>query len=151
MAPHHDAFTSTPSIPPRDVVLVAVLGLVVASLGGYLCGLAIDAWGGLGAISIWGTGWAAGAVTRKLITPHRLAGMTLVGATVLAAVVAETLWIERNIVGVEHWLDAFMKLPQFARQFSGDVLVAVLLTIFGASSAYRQAGMRYRYVAVMDP
>ena len=139
-----------PPPAPRDLAITVVLTIAAALGGGYVCGLVLDKYGEFGSVSLWLLGWIVGAVAAKLIKPHRVAGYLLAGGVVAAFVVAEVCWIRLNIENAEQWWEAAKRFPLFLQQFQLSALIAGLMTFFGAGSAYRQAGQRVRYVAVVD-
>lgn len=128
--------------------IIGALSLLTVVVGGYLSGCAIDRFGAMGAVAIWATGGIAGFVAAKLVSPDRAFGYLLAAAVVVAFLVAETCWIHWHIKGAETLTAAVALLPQFFSDYSTDALVGGVLTFFGASSAYRQAGIRYRYIPV---
>ena len=82
--------------------------------------------------------------------PRKVVGYAIAVAVILAMVIAEVCWIRWNIKGVDSWGAAIALLPQFCQQYQWDAIVAGLATFFGASSAYRRAGVRYRLVQVVE-
>ena len=147
-AAHAPASTGTSSLWDLGISIGLALATFVG--GGYLCGLALEQFGSLGAISLWATGGIAGFVAAKLIKPHKVAGYVLAAGVVLAFVVAEICWIHWNIVGAEEWPTAISMFPTFLKEYQMDALMGAIFTFFGAASAYRQAGRRYRYIQVVE-
>ncbi len=140
------------SLPHRDLLIGLALALILAALGGFLCGLAVDRFGQTGSISLWLAGGATGFLARKLLSrPHKAIGWMLAIANVVALVVAEVCWIHWNLVqGSESLLAAIRLLPEFVQSYQVSVLIAGIFTVFGAMSAYRQAGVRYHLVQVVE-
>ena len=120
--------------------------------GGFLCGVLVSEFGEFGSIALWGLGALAGFVSRKItVTPCKGVAWGLVVACAIAAVIAETCWLRWNTVpGQEGWLKAISLLPTFVQNYTLSAAMAVLFTAFGASSAFFQAGRRYRRVVVYE-
>ena len=63
----------------------------------------------------------------------------------------EVCWIYWNIEGGSESLYAAIRLlPKFVQTYQITVLIGAIFTVFGAMSAYRQAGVRYRLVEVAE-
>ena len=138
--------------PPRNVPLAILWAIAVATLGGYICGLAISEFGTFGAISLWGLGAGAGHVGRKLLgAPSRPVAWCLVVACVAALVFAEVSWVHWNTVqGEEGWWAAVGLLPAFVEEYSFSALVGGVFTGMGALSAFQQTARRYRIVMIVE-
>jgi hypothetical protein len=119
---------------------VCLLAILLALLGGFLTGLAMDYFrADLGAIVLWGSGALAGWLGRKLTTQaSRAMGWSLVAACIVAFAIALVCWIRWNIVGVASWWEALQLLPAAVQQYRVTVFVGAIFTLFGALSAYRQ-------------
>ena len=147
----NEAETSQADSIALDLAIAGGIGILVATLGGYLCGLAIEQFGELGSLSVAVLGWFGGTTVRKLMSrPRPLAGWILVIAVFVAIIVAETMWIRWNIKDVNDWGKAVSLLPQFCKQYSTSALFAGIFAVFGAISAYREAGIRYRVVQIVE-
>jgi hypothetical protein len=58
-------------------------------------------------------------------------------------------WIHIKIEGAdESWFKAISLLPAFVKQYRYSAISALIFSIFGAMSAWRQVSTRYRYVQV---
>ena len=138
--------------PTRGVGWVLLLAVLCATLGGYLCGLAVQAFGTAGFVSVWALGVMAGFVARKILaTPSRLAGWVLVVACVGAVTFAVVCWLHWcTVQGEESWWVAFTCLPVFVKEFYRAAMFAALFTAIGAWSAYSGAAIRYRMVRVRE-
>jgi hypothetical protein len=147
-----DAPRSPSMVSPVRIVAAIAWAVVVAVGGGLACGWLIMRYGEFGSIGLWGCGVIGGFVARKITGKGSQAvGIALVIACVLAALLAETWWIRENWnPPPTDWLDAFSKLPDFAKNFQISALTAALFCAFGAHSAWRQMGRRYRLVAVEE-
>ena len=138
--------------PPRNVPLAVLWAIVVAIIGGYVCGLAISRFGSVGSISLWGLGALAGHVGRKILgAPSRPVAWCLVTACTVAFVFAEVCWIHWNTVqGREGWWTAIGFLPAFVDEYSLSALIGAIFTFTGALSAFQQTARRYRIVMVVE-
>lgn len=135
----------------RDIGIGAAIAIVTALGGGYVCAKVIHGFGEMGVMLLLLLGWLAGSAARKLMTrPRKVVGYLIGGAVVLAMLIAEVAWIRWNIKDVESWGKAISLLPTFCQQYSMSAIIAVVCSIFGASSAYREAGVRYRIVQVVE-
>jgi len=138
---------------PQRLPIAIAWGVIVAVGGGFACGALLHAVGMLGAIGLWGLGALAGFVSRKItVTPCKGVAWGLVAAVAIAFLLAETYWIRNNIVQADgQWVKAITLLPTFAAQ-GGTVamFIGALFTAFGASSAFFQAGKRFRRVVVYE-
>lgn len=129
--------------PLRVAVVVVFLGLAMAIIGGWLCGLMIDRFGVAGSISLWALGFICGFVAAKLSTASsRVLTSSLITACVVAFVFAEVCWIHWNIKDAETWLAAMAKFPLFLKEFQLDAFIAGIFTLFGCQAIYRQTAMR---------
>jgi hypothetical protein len=138
-----------------------VWACLLAVVGGLVAGLALEKFGMLGAIVFWFVGALGGFVSRKLTqAPHRATAWCLVNACLVAFALGETSWyrwtytIPDPVTG-EHrdptWVEAFSRVPKFLWQHAPIALAAgALSTFFGAQSAYRQAGQRFRMILAPD-
>lgn len=144
--------TGLASAAPRHVAAALVWAVVVALAGGLVTGWALVQCGMLGGILLWGAGALGGYVARRIMgAPHRVVAWTLVAACVAAFLIGETAWIRANIEQAQDtWLGAATLLPTFFSEYTADTLIGLLFALFGAQSAYWQAGRRYRLVAVVD-
>lgn len=128
------------AVSPLTLGMQLGWAFVVATVGGYLCGLVIDWVGEVGSISLWGLGALAGAICWKIGSqPNKLVAWSLVVATITAFLVAETFWIHWNIKqGAESLWTAASLLPQFFQEYKVSGFIGGIMTGFGAYSAYRQ-------------
>lgn len=134
-----------------DLGIGFALALVTVLLGGYLCAKAIDNFGEMGAVSLWLLGWVAGVSAKQAMSrPRKVVGYAMAVAVVLAFLFAEVAWIRWNIKDIDGWGQAIGMLPVFFQQFQMSALAAGIFAFFGASTAYRSAGVRYRMVQVIE-
>lgn len=140
------------SPPSRDLLIGLVLSLILAFLGGFLCGLAVNRFGETGSISLWLAGGVAGYLARKLLSqPRKNVGWMLAVANVFAFLAAEVCFVHWNFEkGAESLLAAIRLLPEFVQNYQLSVLIGGIFTVFGAMSAFRQAGVRYRLVPIAE-
>ncbi|MBI3467823.1 MAG: hypothetical protein HY000_32845 [Planctomycetes bacterium] len=148
-----DAPRSTTTPSPVRVAAALVWAVVVAIVGGLACGWLIMRYGEFGTVGLWGCGAIGGFVARRMTGKgSKPVAIALVIACVLALLLAETWWIRENWnPPPKDWVSAVSKLPEFAKGFQISALVAALFCAFGAHSAWRQMGRRYRLVAVEEP
>lgn len=118
--------------------LAAAIGLATTFGGGFLCGVMIDQFGSIGAISLWALGFAAGLSANKLTQRSPEVAWILCIACLFAFVVAEVCWIHWNIVGAETWVAALEEFPTFLKEYKVDAFIAAIFTFFGCQAAYRQ-------------
>ena len=129
------------------VVLASIWILVVATAGGFVCGLAIARFGEMGSISLWAMGALAGYVAQRILRGRsRPLGIAMIIGCITTFVVAEACWIHWTTTqGAVSWFAAFTLLPTFAQQYKTAALFGTIFTAFGAWSAYRQiAGYQYQ-------
>ena len=121
-------------------ILIIALSILVAHMGGYLCGMAISQWGTTGSLVLWPLGALAGWIGRKLSPTPRLSNaIVLVVGTVLAFLIAEVCWLHWNTKqGAASWLEAVRWLPTFFVEYQVPALIAGFFTAMGALSCYRQ-------------
>ena len=142
---------STDMTSQRDLVIGSVAAICTMALGGYLCALAVDRFGEMGGVSFWLLGWVAGSIAKALMSrPRKQIGYAMAISVVMAMLIAEVCWIRWNIKDVDSWSKAVSLFPQFCREYQISVISAALFTFFAASSAYSQAGKRYRLVEVVE-
>ena len=136
----------------KNVPLAMAWAVVVATGGGFVCGLAIDRYGELGSITLWAMGAFAGYVAQKILGGRsRVVGAVLVVSCVSVFVISETCWIHWNIKqGADSWLAAFRLLPTFVQEYERAALFGAIVTALGAWSAYSQTALRYRRIAADD-
>ena len=135
----------------RDIGIGIAVAIVTALLGGFICAQIVHRFGEIGAFIFLLLGWVAGLAARKLMTrPRKLAGYMVAAAVILAMLISQVSWIRWNIEDVDSWGEAISLLPTFCKEFQMSALIAALCGIFGASSAYREAGVRYRLVQVVE-
>ena len=145
--------TMSPSADePRWPVLVFAWAAVLALLGGIACGHVSVQYGLFGSVGLWALGALGGYVARKItIAPYRSGAWALVGACVVAYVVSEVCWIRWSTEqGEESWAKAIEMLPTYFSEYTLSAALGVLFAVFGAQSAFWQAGKRYRYVAIVE-
>ena len=135
----------------RDIAIGIGVAIVSVVMGGVICALVVHRFGELGSIVFLLLGWLAGAAARKLMSrPRKVVGYCVAAAVISAMLIAEVAWIRWNIEDVESWGQAIGLLPTFFKEFQMTALVAVLFSLFGANSAYREAGVAYRLVRVVE-
>ncbi len=137
-----DGRIETDESPKRDESLrtigAIVIGVLVATAGGVLCGMAINRFGELGSLSLWGLGVIAGIIARRVMgQPCRGVAWGLVAACIIAAFVAETWWMRyAPILGHTDWQQAIAYWPTFIGRYTTAAVIAALFTGFGATSAF---------------
>ena len=146
---------TTPGSPkksPQNVPLAVLWAIAVATIGGYVCGLAISQFGTFGSISLWALGALAGSMGRKILgAPSRPVARCLAVACAVAFVVAEVCWIHWHMIGGdESWWAAIALIPKFVQRLSVAAFVGAIFTFMGALSAYQQMARRYRIVMVVE-
>ena len=138
--------------PPNFVRLgSAVLWVVFFLLaGGALASYAALEFGEIGMLVVWPIGWAAGWVASRILDgKSKFVGGLLVAACFGVSLIAEVNWIHSEIRGAdESWLKAISLLPAFVRQYWYSAISALVFSVLGAMSAWRQVSTRYRYVQV---
>jgi hypothetical protein len=135
------------SIPPARpagtwlLPIAVAWSLVVALGGGLACGLCIDRYGELGALSLAACGAFAGYISRKITRgPSKTAGLCQAIAACLAFVDAYTWWIHWRIVqGEASWWTALGLWPVFVREYELPALIGALFAGYGAWCAYGYA------------
>jgi hypothetical protein len=146
-AANPDGMEQPPDITRLTMVISWVALLLIA--GGALASYTVLDFGAFGMIVVWPIGWAGGCVASKILGgKSKFVGVLLVAACFGIAVIAEVNWIHVKIKGADDWATAISYLPTFARQFRYPVIIALLFSVFGAMSAWRQVSARYRYVQV---
>ena len=110
-----------------------------AMLGAYIFGLALTNYGAAGAVALWGLGSVTGFVATRFIARGEGLAWLLATSIVLAMLLGEINWVRWNTVGSDSWSMAASRLGYFFRYYNHDALIALIFTIGGAMSAYRQA------------
>ena len=138
--------------PPQNVPLAVLWAIVVAVLGGYVCGVALSRFQVFGGIALWGLGALAGCVGRKILgAPSRPVAWCLVAACAVAFVFAEVCWLRwETVQGEEGWWAAAGFFLQFVRQAPVPAFIGGIFTCMGALSAFQQTARRYRIVMVVE-
>ena len=143
-------FTSSDSSYSRDLGIGFAMAVATALIGAYVCANVIHSFGEFGALELLLLGWLAGSAARKMMSrPRKIVGYAMAAAVIIATLVSEVAWIRWNIVGVDSWGKAIGLLPTFCQQYPISALVAGLCGFFGASTAYKEAGLRYRTIQVV--
>ncbi len=128
---------STATIPA--VFGAVVLCVVVAIVGGWLTGLAVDQFGEVGSVTVWLVGVLAGLVVNRMGWRGNAAVLVLViVGLALAGVVAEVCWMRWNIQQADSWSAAIQLLPRFALEYRTSAFVMLIFIVFGSMSAYHQ-------------
>ena len=88
--------------------------------------------------------------SRILGGKSKIVGGLLVAACFGVSVIAEVNWIHTRGFrgGDEGWFKAISLLPAFIKAYRYSAISALIFSIFGAMSAWRQVSTRYRYVQV---
>jgi hypothetical protein len=158
--PHATATLRTEALP-RLVPLAILCADAIAVAAGFGPGMLIVKFGMLGSLGLWGAGALGGLVSRKITgSACPLAAWNLVAACVIAYGVAEVSWYHWNFTipdpaTAEHrvptWAESFTNTPGFLWQHAPiGMAFGAIAALFGAQSAYWQAGRRYRVVLVSD-
>lgn len=135
----------------RDLGIGIAVAVAAVIVGGVVCVWAVNRFDDIGAFSFLLLGWIAGPAARKLMTrPRKVVGYALAAAVVVAMLIAEVTWIRWNILDVDGWGQAISLLPDFVEQFTSSAFIAGFCAFVGASSAYREAGVRYKMVQVVE-
>ncbi len=139
--PRSDVSSDTTRQSVLPIIATVIVATLTATIGGYVCGLAISRFGELGSASLWLLGAIAGYVSSKIMNaPSRAVGWGLAVACGLAMLVAETCWIHwKTVQGAEGWWISFALLYTFVQDYQVSALLAAIFTVFGAVSAYRQS------------
>lgn len=118
--------------------LAAAWNVAVAACGGLVGFWMLDQFGVVGAIGFWPLGVVAGIVSRKITQkPSRPAGALVVGACILAYLVADVCYIHWRIdQGAEGWWKSCTLLPTYFKEFRTDVLVEAIMTGCGAYNGW---------------
>ncbi|MDP6447562.1 MAG: hypothetical protein QGG36_13350 [Pirellulaceae bacterium] len=136
-----------PELPTAQRVAAYAVAVLTIPLAGLACGWAIDGFGELGSATVWLWGIVLGVFSRKLIRGHadRLLGYVLVGNCAIVAFIAETCYLHWSIEqGAESWMAAIRIWPLFIQEYSVTFAFLVIVTVFGAMSAYGAVARRYR-------
>ncbi|HJN09508.1 MAG: hypothetical protein QGH33_01930 [Pirellulaceae bacterium] len=150
-----DPAGSGPTKRPPDIMRLAYAILWVTFVligGGALASYCALEFGELGMFVVWPIGWAGGFVASKILGgKSRFVGSLLVAACFGISVIAEVIWIHTEIEGAdESWVKAISLLPAFIRQYRVSALIALIVSIFGAMSAWQQLSARYVRVRIDD-
>lgn len=144
-------FASSDPSYSRDLGIGFALAIATVLVGGYVCANVVHSFGEMGALVFLLLGWLAGTAGRKMMSrPRKPVGYAIAVAVIIAMLISEVAWIRWNIVDVESWSQAIGLLPTFFREYTMSAVVATVCAIFGASTAYREAGLRYRIVQVIE-
>jgi hypothetical protein len=136
--------------PPKNLALALLWILLLTIVGGAVCAWSFKELGSLGGLSVWAVGALGGFVTRKIRGAACLTvAWLLVAVCLLMLLIGEVSYLHWK-EGTESWGKAISLLPKFVREMKLDALIDSLFTVFGAVSAYQQAGRRYRLVAIED-
>ena len=161
-APAASAVPPSPTTP-RLVPVAIAWAVVVAVVGGVLTAqlmLHLNA-SFIGTVLLWGVGAVGGFVSRKITAAASpLAGYCLVAACVLSMCIADVVWHHGAVTIPDPvtrerrdptWQESVQRVPKYLmNEKQATLLLGVICTIFGAQSAYWQAGKRYRLVAVAE-
>jgi len=144
----HGATKRPPNMVRLGCAILWVAFVLIA--GGALAGYGVLEFGEWGIFFVWPIGWAGGFVASNILGgKSRLVGGLLVVACFGISLIAEVNWIHEKIVGAdENWVKAISLLPAFIRQYRISALMALIFSIFGATSAWHQVSGRYGYVRV---
>ena len=135
----------------RDLSIGIAIAVATLVGGGAACGWLVNRFGEFGAFSFLLLGWIAGLAARTFMKrPRKSVGYAVAAAVVIAMLIAEVTWIRWNIQDVDGWGKAISLLPDFCQRFTMSAFLAGLCAFFGASSAYREAGVRYKLVRVVE-
>lgn len=135
----------------RDLGIGIAVAVATVIGGGAACGWFVNRFGEFGACFLLLLGWVAGLAARSLMKrPRKIVGYAIAVAVVIAILIAQVTWIRWNIRDVDGWGKAITLLPDFFQQYTRAAFVSGLCAFFGASSAYREAGVRYKLVRVVE-
>jgi hypothetical protein len=141
---------AAPQPPPLSTVLAAIgWAIVVAVVGGILCGWTVVIFGRMGLISLLLLGILAGVVSRRITGRGWMwVGIVQAAAVILAWFLADIYWLRYAEFavgeGADSWLEAmqmFFTLHDLAPQF---FFVGLVCTALGAISAYMRAGSKWQ-------
>jgi hypothetical protein len=154
--------STSPTRAPRLIPVAILVGFIICIVGGYVTGYLLTIRSLMG-VTLLGVGALAGFVSRKITgTSSPLAGRCLVAACALSFCLAMISWYRWGVTLTlpeengkprdPTWQEAITRAPKALLQFRAPdtLLISGLCAAFGAAEAYRQAGRRYRLVAVVD-
>jgi hypothetical protein len=152
--------TSSVSPAPRLVIVAILVGVVICVMGGFVTGYLLTLHSILG-IALLGIGGLVGFLSRKItVGPSRVAAQCLVAACALSFCLAMVSWYRWGLTLPDDkggrrdptWQEALTRAPQLLWQFQAPntLLISGICAAFGAAEAFRQAGRRYRLVAVVE-
>ena len=154
--------SSTPEPPPRHIPLAIVLGLGICVVGGFATGHMLTNHPVFGVI-LMGVGWVSGFTARKITgSACRTVGYCLVAGCVLSFCLAMVSWYRWGITLPDEvnkgqrrdptWQEAILGAPRVLIQGQAPVtlIISGICVAFGATEAFRQAGRRFRWVAVVE-